>query len=241
MTRPVSFIATALLVVGCEPHTADLGLWDGDAPVLVRSYIAPEDRPQTPEARRALHEAGRAALMETEDIFQTAASWAEADRRLRVLIDQQEGPLYRRRFEEAAAARMLRLDGLQRSDAPEALETSGHYAQMLVRHGSPDTPLLADAISRLVRHRSPDTPLLADAISRLDGHWSADRVAEVASGALRAAEAYAARGETCHDCRSGDASSPTPSEVVATSASQGTFGAEVAQAVRRLQALAARS
>lgn len=185
--------------------------------------IAPEDRPQTPEARRALHEAGRAALMETEDIFQTAASWAEADRRLRVLIDQQEDPLYRRRFEEAAAAQMLRLDGLQRSDAPEALETTGHYAQMLVRH------------------RSPDTPLLADATSRLDGRWSADRVAEVASGALRAAEAYAARGETCHDCRSGDASSPTPSEVVATSASQGTFDAEVTEAVRRLQALAARS
>ena len=187
------------------------------------TIIAPGDRPQTPEARRALHEAGRAALMETEDVFQTSASWAEADRRLRVLINQQEDPLYRRRFEEAVAAQMLRLDGLQRSDAPEALETTGHYAQILIRHGSPDTPLLADAISRL------------------DGHWSADRVAEVASRALRAAEAYAARGETCDDCRSGDASSPTPSEVVATSASQGTFDAEVTEAVRRLQALAARS
>ena len=186
------------------------------------TIIAPGDWPQTPEARRALHEAGRAALMETEDVFQTSASWAEADRRLRVLINQQEDPLYRRRFEEAVAAQMLRLDGLQRSDAPEALETTGHYAQMLVRHASPDTPLLADAISRL------------------DGHWSADRVAEVASRALRAAEAYAARGETCDDCRSGDASSPTPPEVVATPASQVTFDAEVTEAVTRLRALAAR-
>ena len=100
------------------------------------TIIAPGDRPQTPEARRALHEAGRAALMETEDVFQTSASWAEADRRLRVLINQQEDPLYRRRFEEAVAAQMLRLDGLQRSDAPEALETTGHYAQILIRHGS---------------------------------------------------------------------------------------------------------
>ena len=209
-----------LFAMGCQ--SSDTGVGDLSSDVLVRSYLAPEDRPTTPDERRALSVASRSALQQTRQILKSSASWQEADQRLRKAIDAERDPLLRRHLEETAAVKMLNPAILGSLNTSASKEATGYY------------------VEALVRHRSPETPLLADAIGRLDGYWSPNEVARVAAKALDAAEAFAERGADCEDCRREQAETfggASPSQAASISGPQAAYETQLPAAVRRLRLL----
>ena len=214
--RPLTLFLAIVVLAGCE-SSPELGVGTpGD--LLVHSYLAPEDRPKTPEGRRALSLASRDALKSTGTVFRTSASWAEADQRIRALIDAETDPVRQRRLEETAATRMLQPDVLCAASSPEALDATGAYVEMLIRHGSPDAPLIADALDRL------------------RNYWTTDRVVGLAQDAAAALDAYAQRHETCEDC-SAESQGPSPT---AASGRRSVYEAQFGEAERRIYVLAGR-
>ena len=199
-------------------ETSDVGVGSSEPAFSVRSYLAPEDRPATPEQRLALHDASRDALKHTGDILDRSVTWAEADQHIGALLARQTEPIRRRVF-EVAATRMLQPDVLPVQASPEASDASGRYAEMLVRHGSPDVPLIASALERAAQS------------------WEPDRVAVLASDALSGFEAYKARG-ACDGCRPTARLSASAPLRAAELGSEAAYEAKVQEAVARLRALA---
>lgn len=204
-----------LLIAGCEPSgTSDIGLPMDDG-LVVRSYLAPEDRPTTPAEREALGIASRDALTATREVFQTSTTWVEADARVRQLLADETDPVRHRFLEETSATRMLEPGVLDDSDA--ALDVLGRHVEVLIRYDNQDTPRIAGALQRL------------------EGHWAPDRLAHLAAEAAADAEAYVARKADCEGC-----SPERISSVLAVAVREGSaqFDGRFADAYATLRSLA---
>ncbi|MEL6614834.1 MAG: hypothetical protein AAFQ43_03800 [Bacteroidota bacterium] len=212
-----SLLLLVSLLVGCESSTThDIGL-RFDQEVTMRSYISAEDMPRTADERKALGDASRFALRETERVLQTSATWQEADGRLQALASEQDDPVARRFVESAAAYRMLSAEELKADDSPKALDATGRY------------------VEALVRHQSMETPLIAGALERLTTHWPAGRVADVARGAVGTVEAHALRNADCDGCSPEKAYSTL---ATATRENRAVYDVRSVEAVEALRALA---